>query len=186
MTVILETPRLLLRWFTEDDADHLFALDSDPEVMRYVGPHGLGSVAAYREHVRVRLLPAYARDERYGLWAALEKASGDFLGWFHLRPALEYRFAAEAGYAAGELDLGYRLRRAAWGKGHATEVSLALVRRAFADPDVVRVVATALVSNVASTRVMEKVGMKKEKLFALPGYEIAAVKYALSREEFVA
>ena len=180
---MLETPRLLLRPFTEDDAEHLFGLDGDPEVMRYVGPFQLASVDAYRELIRECFLPYY-QHEGLGFWPAIEKATGDFIGWFHLRPALDYRFAAEAGYREGDVDLGYRLVRAAWGKGIATEGARALVRKGLTELDAACVVACALEPNVASTRVMEKAGLKWVRRFAIPGYDMPAVVYALRREEF--
>ncbi len=183
MTPFLETPRLLLRRFTEDDAGLLLALDSDPEVVRYAGPK-LADYEAYRERIRASFLDYYARFEDRGFWAALEKESGDFLGWFHLRPGLDYRFAAEAGYRPGDHDLGYRLRRPAWGKGYATEMARALVRLGFADAATLRVVSCALAANLASTRVMEKAGLKRGAEFALPGYGMA-VSYALERADFL-
>ena len=181
MTVFLETPRLVLRRFTEDDADNLFALDGDPEVMRYIGPFRLDGPDAYREQIRTRILPYYARYAGYGSWAAAAKGGGAFLGWFHLRPGLDSRFAAEAGYRAGDVELGYRFLRAAWGRGYATEGACALVRRAFAEPETTRVVASALSGNVASLRVMEKAGLQRVGTFRLPGYEQCGVKYALER-----
>jgi RimJ/RimL family protein N-acetyltransferase len=184
MRVCLETERLLLREFTEDDAPHLFALDGDPEVLRFIGAPQLPDVDAYRQRIRERFLPYYANGRGWGLWPAVEKATGDFLGWFCLRPALDYLFAAEAGLQEGELELGYRFRRAAWGKGYATEGARALVRKAFADPAVRGVVACALVGNVASTRVMEKAGLRRVREFALPGYDQAGVVYVLPRAEY--
>jgi [ribosomal protein S5]-alanine N-acetyltransferase len=184
MRVCLETERLLLREFIEEDAPLLFALDGDPEVMRYIRAPQLPDVDAYRRRIRERFLRYYAAGRGWGLWPAVEKATGEFLGWFCLRPALDYLFAAEAGLQEGELELGYRLRRAAWGKGYATEGSRALVRKAFADPTVSGVVACALVGNVASTRVMQKAGLRREREFELPGYDQAGVKYVLSRAEY--
>ena len=82
----LETERLTLRQFTPDDVDNLVELDSDPEVMRYI----TGGRATPREEIERRELPAflayYTRADGYGFWAAVEKATGDFIGWFHLRP----------------------------------------------------------------------------------------------------
>jgi RimJ/RimL family protein N-acetyltransferase len=181
MKVFLETERLRLREFTEEDADLLLELDSDPEVMRYIGPYGLPDSAAYRERVRTKWIPYYARGKGYGFWAALEKATGAFLGWVCLRPALDYLFAAEAGHRANEVELGYRLRRAAWGRGYATEAARALVPKAFAESDAACVVATALVGNVASTRVMEKAGLQRVGQFAMPGFDQPGVKYSLCR-----
>ena len=184
MHILLETPRILLRRLTEADAEDLFALDSDPEVMRYVGPRPLADADAYRERIRAGFLPYYHRHAGYGYFAAVAQAGGAFLGWFHLRPALDYRFAAEAGYCEGDVDLGYRLVRAAWGRGYATEGARALVHKALAELDAGCVVGCALEANVASTRVLEKAGLKWAGRFALPRYEQPAVKYALRREEF--
>jgi RimJ/RimL family protein N-acetyltransferase len=184
MLIHLETPRLLLRRFTEADAADLFALDSDAEVIRYIGPRQVADVQASRRLISERFVPYYAKNPGYGFWAAQARPSGDFLGWFHLRPALDYRYAREAGYQAGEVDLGYRLRRAAWGQGYATEGSLALVAKAFTEERPAAVVSCALLANVASTRVMEKVGLKRLGLFSLPGYEMPSVKYALLRTEW--
>jgi RimJ/RimL family protein N-acetyltransferase len=181
MAPVFETDRLVLRRFTEDDAPVLLALDSDPEVMRYIGPYGLPDEAAYRERIRTYFCPYYARGPRYGFWPAEERATGAFVGWFHLRPALDYRFAREAGFRAGEYDIGYRLARAAWGRGYATEVSRALVRRGFADPAVEAIVACVLVANGASCRVLEKAGLRRAGEFELPGFESPAAKYALPR-----
>jgi RimJ/RimL family protein N-acetyltransferase len=149
--VYLETERLLLRQFTETDIDNLFGLDSDPEVMRFVG--GTPTARSAIEH---DFLPAclryYRQGNRYGFWAAIGKTTGDFLGWFHLRPR------PDAGL--NDPEIGYRLRRAAWGRGFATEGSRALVRKAFMELGVERVVASAFADNLASRRVMEKTGMR--------------------------
>jgi RimJ/RimL family protein N-acetyltransferase len=186
MTVFLETPRLLLREFTEDDAESLFALDSDPDVMRFVGPYALDDAEAYRERILSVYRPYYDRNDGYGYRAAMEKAGGAFVGWFILRPALDYRFAAEAGFRLGEAELGYRLRKTAWGKGYATEGARALVHKAFSETDAACVVSTALIGNVASTRVMEKAGLKKVGEFRIPGFDQSAVKYALPKDRWKA
>lgn len=181
--VTLETERLVLRRFTDTDADAqlVFELDSDPEVMRYIGPFTLPDVAAYRERIRSVWLPQYTHPGR-GCLATFEKATGAFVGWFFVRPAPDYKFAKEAGWTrASDLELGYRLRRAAWGRGLATEASAALVGRALADPDVTAVVAAALVTNRASWRVMEKIGMARVREFAIPGFDDRCVMYAVCR-----
>jgi RimJ/RimL family protein N-acetyltransferase len=181
--VLLETERLVLRRFTDTDADAelLFELDSDPEVMRYIGPFGLPSPGAYRERVRTVWLLQYAR-RPCGCGAAFEKATGQFVGWFFLRAAPEYKFAKEAGWErVTDLELGYRLRRAAWGRGLGTEGAAALVRAAHNTPDVTGVVAAALVTNRASWRIMEKVGMSRAREFAVSGFDDPLVTYAVYR-----
>jgi RimJ/RimL family protein N-acetyltransferase len=179
---MLETPRLLLREFVDEDADLLWELDSDPEVMRFLGPR-LADREAYRERIATVYQPYYASGLGIGVWPAIEKSTGTFIGWFLLRPALDYRFARDAGFTADEWEVGYRLRKASWGQGYATEGAAALLRRAF-QFGAKRVVATALVGNIGSTRVMEKIGLRRIGEFAVPGYEMPAVKYALDRSAF--
>lgn len=184
-TGLLETKRLRLRGFTDTDADArlLFELDSDPEVMRFIGPFGLPTIDAYRERIRTVWLPYYDLRPTSGFWAAIEKATDQFVGWCFVRPAPDYKFAAEAGWLCpNEIELGYRLKRAVWGRGLATEASAALVRLAFIDPSVTAVVAAALTPNRASTRVMEKVGMSRVREFAIPGFDHSAVMYAVYRD----
>jgi [ribosomal protein S5]-alanine N-acetyltransferase len=180
---ILETARLILRPLTEADAEQLFALDSDPEVMRYLGPRFIDNVEQYRERIRTVYLPIAKSDPRLGFFVVSEKDGEPFLGWFLLRPALLYRFATEAGFRDGDLEVGYRLARRFWGKGYATEVARVLVRRGF-EAGAQRVVATALIANRGSTRVMEKVGLRRGNTFTLPGFDEPGVCYALTREEY--
>ncbi len=181
MIRVLETDRVVLRQFSEADAPSLFSLDSDPEVMRYVGPYSLPDEATYRERIRGYFQPYYAKGSDYGFWLAETKDGGQFLGWFHFRPAVEYRFAREAGFIDGEFDVGYRLVRRAWNQGYATEVTRALITRGLALPAVRAVVACVLIENLASVRVLEKCGMQKVGEFSLPGFDCPAAKYAISK-----
>jgi RimJ/RimL family protein N-acetyltransferase len=178
----LKTERLTLRRFTPDDVESLVELDGDPEVMRYIS----GGRATSREEIERRELPAflayYTRSDGYGFWAAVEKATGEFVGWFHLRPRDDG--------AADEPELGYRLRRSAWGKGYATEGSRALIEKAFTDLGAQRVWAETMVVHTASHRVMEKAGLKYVRTFhadwpvKIEGDEEGDVEYALTRAEW--
>jgi len=184
-TGLLETERLRLRGFTDTDADArlLFDLDSDPEVMRFIGPFGMPSVEAYRERLKTFWLPYYALCPSRGFWAIHQKADDQFAGWCFMRPATDYKFATEAGWTrANDLELGYRLGRAYWGRGFATEAAGLIVRRALADPIVTCVVAAALAPNRGSTRVMEKLGMRRMREFPVAGFEDHLVTYSLDRD----
>jgi RimJ/RimL family protein N-acetyltransferase len=182
MEIFLESECLLLRRFTGDDVDNLVDLDSDPEVMRFIN----GGRPTPRDEIENEVLPAflgyYERFAGYGFWAAIEKSTGRFVGWFHLRPA--------EGAPPDEVELGYRLHRSAWGKGYATEGSRALIDKAFAELRVQRVVASTMVVNVASRRVMEKAGLRFVRTFHQPwpdyieGEEEGDVEYALLRSEW--
>ncbi|HSS36107.1 MAG TPA: GNAT family N-acetyltransferase, partial [Patescibacteria group bacterium] len=151
MHVYLETERLILRRFTPDDVDLVTGLDADPAVMRYIN----GGRPTPRDEIRDDYLPwwlaYYERGDRYGFWAAIERQTGAFLGWFHLRPLPDD--------PQDEPELGYRLMGSAWGHGYATEGSRALVRKAFTELGARRVYATTMVVNVGSWRVMEKAGL---------------------------
>jgi RimJ/RimL family protein N-acetyltransferase len=182
MQMFLETERLLLRRFTEADADNLVALDADPEVMRLL----TGGRPTPREVVEHELLPsllqAYERFPSFGTWAALERATGEFVGWFALDPP--------DGGKGDEVELGYRLRKSAWGKGYATEGSRALVDKAFAELGVQRIYAETMAVNTASRRVLEKAGFRHVRTFHLTwddpieGTEHGEVEYELRTEDW--
>jgi RimJ/RimL family protein N-acetyltransferase len=182
MHVYLQTERLILRRFTLDDVDLATELDSDPEVMRYI----TGGRPTPRDEIRDDYLPSwlayYERGDRYGFWAAMEKGTDTFIGWFHLRPQPED--------PDDEPELGYRLNAAACGQGYATEGSRALIRKAFEELGARRVYATTMVVNVGSWRVMEKAGLRRIREFRqewpyrIEGEEHGDVEYALTRDEW--
>jgi len=178
----LQTARLRLRRFTTADADYLVALDGDPEVMRYL----TNGKPTPREVVEREVLPSilrcYERSEA-GRWAAEDLASGEFLGWLSLQPPKDGSTA--------ELDLGYRLRRSAWGRGYAAEGARALIRKAFTDLGTQRVFAQTMSVNTRSRRVMESAGLRYLRTFHLqwddpiPGTEHGEVEYELLREDWL-
>src|SRR5215469_4544642 len=157
MQVFLETERLVLRRFTATDVEHLVELDSDPEVMRFL----TGGRPTPREVIQRDILPAFLRSYEpgsgLGVFAAIEKESGEFVGWFGFRP----KDAANP----TEVTLGYRLRRAVWGRGYATEGARALIRQGFTALGMQRVYATTYEFNLASRRVMEKAGLSFVRTF---------------------
>src|SRR5262245_61901856 len=167
MQVFLETERLVLRRFTEGDVDHLFNLDSDPAVMRFLTGGTPTPRAAIQQEILPRFLRSNERYDGFGAWAAIEKASGEFLGWFSLRPPNDSS-------SPDEVELGYRLRQAAWGKGYGTEGARALIRKGFTELGVQRVLARTYQDNLASRRVMEKAGLKLVRTFRMTSEELAA------------
>ena len=92
--------------------------------------------------------------------------------------------------APGEVELGYRLRKSAWGKGYATEGSRALICKGFTEFGVQRVVAEAMAVNLASRRVMEKAGLTLVRTVRQPwpypieGQELGDVEYALTKADW--
>ncbi len=182
MQVFLETDRLVLRRFTEADVDNLFELNGDPEVMRFLN----GGKPTPRDAIQTDILPRflhyYERCDGFGCWAAIEKSTGEFLGWFAFRPP--------EGSSPDEVELGYRLRKAAWGKGYATEGSRSLIRKGFTELGVRRVIANTMTVNHASRRVMEKVGLTLVRTFfmtwpdVIDGSEHGDVEYALQKADW--
>jgi RimJ/RimL family protein N-acetyltransferase len=182
MTSVLETDRLVLRRFTDADVDLLVELDNDPSVMHFI----TGGRTTPRREIEEEVLPAflrhYARWSAWGFFAAEERA-GTFLGWFHLRPG--------DGDPDDAVELGYRLRKDAWGKGYATEGARALIEYAF-DRGAQRVYAGTMAVNIASRRVMEKAGLRFIRSFHQPwpyrieGEEEGDVEYGLVRGEWEA
>ena len=152
------TARLRLRRIDERDVDDLVALDADPEVLRYVSAEPPPDAARVREVVLPRMTESFV-DSPFGFFAALDREHDAFVGWFHLRPD---------GPDPTVLDLGYRLRRAVWGRGLATEGGLALVRWGFAHPHVQRITGHCLADHLASARVLEKCGLEFLESFVVP------------------
>jgi RimJ/RimL family protein N-acetyltransferase len=190
---VLLTRRLALRRFTVADVGNLLALDGDPDVMRFIG-RTANSRAEIESRVLPWLLGSYAKDGRFGVWAADTRADGAFVGWFGLRPVVP-SCAAMVAWADGPPDspaaeLGYRLRRAAWGRGYATEGARALVDRTFTGPGVDEVVATTMAVNIGSRRVMEKAGLRYVRTVyldwpePLEGNEHGDVEYRLTRADW--
>ena len=119
----------------------------------------------------------------FGLFAAYETADDAFIGWFCLRP--------ERDGPLDEAELGYRLRQAAWGRGLATEVSAALLAKAFTDLDVRMVWGETMALNRPSQKVMEKVGMvvtqdleTPEDMLAVEGAELGGFRYEITKEQW--
>ncbi|MDA0161244.1 GNAT family N-acetyltransferase [Solirubrobacter ginsenosidimutans] len=145
---LLETPRLLLRPFGPGDAPLVHRVYSDPEVMRYVATGPMADLA-----VTERLLQDYEAHQRrlgYSFWAVIERESGSLIGDAGL-----YRTPT------GEVELGYTLGVAWWGRGYATEAASAWLSCAFETLGISEVVALAEPANVASTHVLEKLGMRR-------------------------
>jgi len=182
--LFLETPRMYFRRFQEADAPLLFELDSDPEVMRFISNGRPTPLARITDEIIPKFLKYYRQSPPQGFWAAHLRDTNDFFGWFHLRPST---------LPMPETELGYRLKRSAWGRGLATEGSRALLEKAFREWDYEKVCAHTVAENLASRRVMEKAGLKFEHEFhyeadMLHGWvnqgERRAVKYSITRVDY--
>jgi RimJ/RimL family protein N-acetyltransferase len=172
MIAPVETERLALRPITMDDVDLLVELDSDPEVMRFL----TGGVPNSRAYVTERVQRSLGHR-----WIAFERATGAFIGWFGLEP-----------FPDGARELGYRLRKDAWGKGYATEASSALIALAFTELGAERVWAETMTVNKRSRAVMERCGLRFVRTFhgdwqpKFEGSELDDVEYEITRTDWEA
>ncbi len=148
MNIVIETERLILRTFTEDDGMLIYELNKDPDVTKYTGDpvRDIEHACQILEQV---ILPQYAL-YNHGRWAVHVKSGSEFSGWCGLKARPE----------RNEIDLGYRFMKSAWGKGFATEAAFACLQYGFEKLNLPRIVGRAMPQNTPSLKVLEKCGMK--------------------------
>ena len=149
MKIVLETPRLILREYTEDDAADFFRLNSDPEVMRYVPDEPVQTVEDARAILVSHPIVDY-RERGFGRCACILKETGENIGFCGLKYLKEIDV----------IDLGFRFLPAHWGKGLATEAAKACADYGFRELNLEEIVGFSEPENHASIRVLEKVGMQ--------------------------
>ncbi len=147
MNVIIETNRLLLRTFTEEDAQLLYELNLDPEVIKYTYDP-IKDLDHAKQVLDQTILPQYAL-YNHGRWAVHLKSGLEFIGWCGLK-FIPLR---------NEIDLGYRFIKNAWGKGYATEAAYACIKYGFEKLNLSRIIGRAVPTNLGSLNVLEKCGL---------------------------
>jgi len=167
---MIETPRLFLRPFAPDDLDEFALLCADPDVMRYIANGEPQS--RERAEMRFNALLKHWNDHEFGLWAAITKAGTEFIGFCGLQYLDNTR----------EIEVGYRLAKSFWGMGLATEAAKASLRFGFEELGLDRVVAVVQPENIASWRVIEKIGLRYVKNARF--YQTDVKYYAITREEY--
>jgi len=166
---MLETERLILRPLVETDADAIYAMRNDADVMRYIRePQNRAESVNWIELVSSRWAT-----EQIGFCAVLEKSSGEFAGWCGLWQLKE----------TGETEVGYAVAKKFWGKGYATEAATEFLHYAFEQLQSEKIVAVAQPENAASRRVMEKLGMRYDYTGEFYGRDL--VHYSIARQEFL-
>ena len=191
----LSTPRLTIRPFVEGDAPAMAAVLGDTEVMRFSesGPLDEAEVSNWIDEQ----VKAYSLARYFGRWAICENAGSQAIGYVGLtqdegRTAEREAESAQAiGYVkltqeegltgAREAELGFRLARRSWGKGYATEVARAVVDDAFGAGRVERLIGIVDPHNVASVRVLQKLGMSYVRPISFEGYDYPDHLYVLDR-----
>jgi ribosomal-protein-alanine N-acetyltransferase len=156
----LTTPRLALRRFTRDDLDWLADFYADYDVAHFLG--GTKTRQETEELLDTRILNYYEEHPGLGIWQTVERDTGAPIG-FHL-----------LNHIRGEsiIQVGYGLLTPAWGKGYATEMAEAVVRYGFADLGLPTIAGMAHIDNVASQKVLLKIGLHRngERAFPHPAY----------------
>ena len=167
----IETARLRLRPLVEDDIpDWARLIYADPEVMRYLpGPDVTPQERAERLY---RYFTDHWSRHGFGEWAVTDRATGDFLGQAGLNHIADLN----------ETEVDYALAKDAWGQGLATEAAGAVVRYAFEAAGLTRLIGFVIPENVASRRVLERLGFVYECDTHYWGVDL--VRYGLSREMF--
>lgn len=165
MRFYIETERLILRDLMETDVDGIFELDSNPEVHRYLGNNPISSMQ--KAHEIVRSIQLQYSERGIGRFAAIEKYSGDFIGW----SGLKYNTGEKEtlGDKRDFHDIGYRFIPRYWGKGYATESSLAILQYGFNELDLQTIYGAAEVGNIASNKVLQKIGLEYVEQFPYEG-----------------
>jgi RimJ/RimL family protein N-acetyltransferase len=154
----LETERLLLRQFREDDLDAYAEMVGDPEVMRHLGSGPMNRAEAWRN---MAMVLGHWRLRGFGMWAVEEKATGKMVG----------RVGCWRPEGWPGLEVGWALRRETWGNGYATEAARASLDAAFERIGERHVISMIHGDNQASIRVAKRLGMRLEgraELFGIP------------------
>ncbi|MEJ1241660.1 GNAT family N-acetyltransferase [Chryseolinea sp. T2] len=146
--IVLETPRLILRHIKGSDFNELLRMNSDSVVMRYVGDGSVRNHEQMEKKLDV-LISHYTRKPGLGIWATVSKDTGLFVG----ASGLVYYDNTP------EIEIGYRMLKEYWNNCYATEASFGLLEYGFTKLKLQKIVSSAHVDNLASRRVMEKMGM---------------------------
>ena len=142
----ITTNRLILRPHQLDDVPFMVELNSDIEVTRYTGDGAITEEDA--KNIVTRLSQQF-KEARMGRFLAIEKSTGEKIGWTGLAHLKDRNV----------IDLGYRFLRNRWGIGYATEASLACLDYGFNELKISEITARVDALNVASIRVLKKIGM---------------------------
>lgn len=170
----LESERLILRKLEEADVDRMFLMDSDPEVMKYLGTP-VKNIEESREIIR--MIQKQYKENGVGRLAVIEKKSGLFIGW----SGLKLLTIPVNGYV-NTLDLGYRYIPEFWGKGYAMEAAKLSLDYGFNELNTDAVYAYADYGNTGSNHILRKLGFEKNGEFMESG--VLCFWYELKREKY--
>ncbi len=162
MNIYLETERLIIRNISYEDEAGLFAMDSDPEVHRYLGNQPYTDISQTRDNI------AFIRRQYevhgIGRWAVLLRESGEVVGWTGFK-----RMTETVNDHVNHLDFGYRHARKFWGQGYACEAAHAALNYGINTLGFKDIYAMTDIENAGSRRILEKLGFRLAKIFPYDG-----------------
>ena len=150
---IIETDRIILREFILDDYNSVYEFGSNKEVQKYTGDKILTAPIQAKKIITDVVHSDY-KTYGYGRWAAIYKPDNKIIGFGGLKYLPEFN----------ETDIGFRFLPHYWGKGIATEVSKEIIKYGFEVLKLERIIGIADPENIASCRVLEKIGLKFYKI----------------------
>jgi len=158
---IENSQRLSYELMTKNDADLLFQLDQDPEVMRYING-GKANSRAYIENIYIPRLEGFTNHKKgWGLWKVTLMDSKKFIGWILVRPMDFFSNAPQP----NNLEIGWRFMQKFWGSGYATEAAKTIKEAFIKQCAIKQFTAIADANNIGSINIMKKLDMsfvKKE------------------------
>lgn len=169
MKYLLESERLILRWFIPEDFELSRHLDIDEEVKKFIGP------ALEEDKIKTRFEKAIILGKvqhKLGKWMAVEKETGKAIGWFVLT------FTEDTSL----IEIGYRFKKEFWGKGYATEMSKVLLKHGFETCNLEKIIGVTSSENIASQKVLLKIGLRYEGIKRF--YNQDCMYYELTQTEF--
>lgn len=185
MNLVLDSERLLLRPHRKTDLDIEIEISTDPEVMKFVGD-------VETEDQVARNMPKYVRrcaGGCIGFWSVIERSTEDKLGIAVLLPLpieeddTNWDLVVGDELPDGEIEIGYMLKRSAWGKGYATEATKRLLKFAFEESPLQELVATTDPENATSQRVLEKCGLVYEGMRR--AYAVECSGFRITRQQWL-
>lgn len=173
----LETLRLRIREMRIDDVDGMFALDSNPNVHRYLGNTPIKTKAEALSLIKT--VRNQYETLGIGRWVMEERETGEFVGWTGFKLNTEPVFGHQ-----NFLDIGYRLREEFWGKGYAYESAVACMDYIFKNTEYTIINAMAMTENHASVTILnEKLGMRELGIFE--GHGAPCYFYEITKTEWL-
>jgi len=170
---VLETERLLLRGWRDEDLEPYAALCADPQVMRWLGPKGT-PMTREQSAEQLAFFRRHWDEHGFGLWCVTAKPDDTCLGFVGLAVPT---FLPEILPA---VEIGWRLAAPAWGHGYATEGARAVVTYAFDTVGLDRIVSVTRRPNRGSWNIMEKLGMTLERTTIHPAHGYEVIVYELA------